>query len=65
MNVFIGGGNKIIKVQTVVDGCADNCEEFKIAEVEHRGTDVKTYECEKLEFCQRLYIAIKEAEGNK
>lgn len=64
-HLFIGGGNKITKVRTVVDGCADGCDDFKIMESAYNGTDEKSYECENFGFCAKLYIAIKEAEGNK
>lgn len=56
---------KTIKVNTVINGCADYCDEFKVVECEYNGMKEKSYKCKKLDFCAKVYRAIKEAEGSK
>lgn len=56
---------KIIKVNTVINGCADYCEGFKVVEIENNEKKEKSYKCKNLDFCIMAYKAIKEGEGNK
>ena len=51
-----------ITVKTAINDCSYFCDEFEIVEGEYNGTKEKHYECKNLDFCSKLYKAMKNAE---